>query len=224
MGEDEFPVHSSVTVHAAKTIYRSDDWWKAALTHSYGDDDPGIAIYLWHQDDDWSRKNKYHVKTADAWRSDKQLIEQYLAEDGVAVTSQDDFPVSDYYHISQGETVFQTDDWWKAIIAVDQKGSYETHEVMLYLWKKVDGDWRRRQKYAIKNLDDWSDDRDAVNSLLELDDDGEPAEIHSVTRVTTAGSGPAGEDASPHEEDQILSALQDDFKELHLGSGAGEGS
>jgi hypothetical protein len=216
-----YPVHPDVTVHSGETIYRTDDWWKAAVTHSYGDSDPELAIYLWHRDDDWSRKNKYHVKTAEAWHEDKDRIEQYLEENGQPVDDQSAFPVSDYYNLSEAETVFQTDDWWKAIVSIDQKGSYDTHEVIIYLWQQVDGDWRRRQKYAIKNLDDWSDDRDAVDALL--DDDQTAATTEVTPRDDAKATASSGATRSDADED-ILSDVEAEVKDLHLGSGVGEES
>jgi hypothetical protein len=131
-------------VHSYDTTYRTDDWWKAAVTHSYGSGDLGVAVYLWHKDEDWTRRNKYNIKTAEAWRSDKHLIEQYLRGDGRAVSSQEQFPVSDYYNVSQGKTALQTDEWGKAVNLIDQKGSYEAEEIIIYLWQQVDGNWRRR--------------------------------------------------------------------------------
>jgi hypothetical protein len=220
MVSTRYPVHPDVTVHSGETIYRTDDWWKAAVTHSYGDSDPELAIYLWHRDDDWSRKNKYHVKTAEAWHEDKDRIEQYLEENGQPVDDQSSFPVSDYYNLSEAETVFQTDDWWKAIVSIDQKGSYDTHEVIIYLWQQVDGDWRRRQKYAIKNLDDWSDDRDTVDALLDDDQTAATAEVTPRDAKATASSSATRSDA----DEDILADVEAEVKDLHLGSGVGEES
>jgi hypothetical protein len=220
MVSTRYPVHPDVTVHSGETIYRTDDWWKAAVTHSYGDSDPELAIYLWHRDDDWSRKNKYHVKTAEAWHEDKDRIEQYLEENGQPVDDQSAFPVSDYYNLSEAETVFQTDDWWKAIVSIDQKGSYDTHEVIIYLWQQVDGDWRRRQKYAIKNLDDWSDDRDTVDALLDDDQTAATAEVTPRDAKATASSSATRSDA----DEDILADVEAEVKDLHLGSGVGEES
>lgn len=234
MGQGQgFPVHSSIDVHSGNTIYRTNDWWKAAVLHSYDGGEPEIAIYLWHSDDDWSRKNKYHVKTAEAWESDKKLIEQYLSNEGQPTESQEDFPVSDYYRVTQGETVFQTDGWWKVILAIDQKGSYETHEVIFYLWQRVDGDWRRRQKYAIKNLGDWEDDRQAVDAIVDekttesarnqetLEETIEGfEEIHSVSRVKQSDGVSANQSSDDAAEGGILEAVQSEVKELHLGTEA----
>lgn len=221
MASTRYPVHPDVTVHSGETIYRTDDWWKAAVTHSYGDSDPELAIYLWHRDDDWSRKNKYHVKTAEAWHEDKDRIEQYLEENGQPVDDQSVFPVSDYYNLSQAETVFETDGWWKAIVSIDQKGSYDTHEVIIYLWQQVDEDWRRRQKYAIKNLDDWSDDRNTVDSLLDSDQTTTTVEVtpRDEAKATTSSDAPRND-----ADTSILADVEAEVKDLHLGSGVAKDS
>jgi len=217
MGTD-YPVHADVTVHSGKTIYRTDDWWKAAVVHSYDGGEPEIAIYLWHRDDDWSQKNKYHVKTTDAWQADKKLIEEFLSGGGSTVSDQSSFPVSDYYRVSHGESVFQTDGWWKAIVTIDQKGSYETQEVIIYLWQKDDGDWRRRQKYAIKNRDDWSTDRDAVDALL-TEDAEQVADMADEVPTNKETNTIASDTPSSESDADILADLEAEVKELHLGSG-----
>lgn len=223
MTTEAYPVHSDVTVHSGETIYRTDDWWKAAVTHSYGDSDPEIAIYLWHKDEDWSRKNKYHVKTAEAWLADKALIQQYLDDDGATVTDQSSFPVSDYYQICDGESVFQTEDWWKAIVTIDQKGSYETRETIIYLWQQIDGDWRRRQKYAIKDADDWGADREAVDGLLQDDFEEVAASTETSIPDDTASTALSEAPTGAPEED-ILADVEAEVQDLHLGSGVAKDS
>ncbi|WP_254524002.1 hypothetical protein [Natrinema caseinilyticum] len=126
-------------------------------------------MYLWHRDDDWTRKNKYVVKTSEAWKTDREIIDQYIRSDPPSeVTTA--FPVSDYYTVGVGETVFQNDGWWKAIVNVIEKGSYETNEVMVYLWQNQEGRWRRRQKYTIKSVSDWEEECEVIDEHLSLDE------------------------------------------------------
>jgi hypothetical protein len=65
--------------------------------------------------------------------------------------------------------VFRSDDWWKAIVKIVQKGSYETEEIAMYLRQDTDGEWRRRQKYTIKSKESWNDEKVAVESVLGCD-------------------------------------------------------
>lgn len=163
-----YPVHSSINVESSKDIYETDDWWKAAVRYSTKQNEEWIiAIYLWHDGSDgWTRKNKYNIKSTEAWQMDVELIESYLSTHPHDMGSPPELPVSDYYSLAAGETILKTEDWWKAIVVIDQKGNWETFEVIIYLWQKSEGKWRRRQKYAIKDEADWLDDRDAVNALL----------------------------------------------------------
>lgn len=167
-GDPNFPTHDYLTLHGGATVYRGVDWWKAVVRYQYGDneDHTESAIYLWHHDGtEWSRKNKYVIKTESAWKTDQPIIEQYLESDAREDFT-GEFPISDYYRVNAGETVFKNDEWWKAIVHVDQKGSWDTSETIIYVWQHRDGDWKRRQKYAIKNADDWADDRAVVNDVV----------------------------------------------------------
>lgn len=169
------PVHESLHVETSERIYRNEDWWKAVVRYKYDGDNEyeETAVYLWHNDDGWTRKNKYVIKTEQAWETDKAIVEQ-LFSDSAGTVSSEDFPVSDYYGVASGETVFQSDGWWKAILKISEKGSYETDEVMIYLWQEVDGEWRRRQKYTIKSQERWADEQTAIESVLDIETTSEP--------------------------------------------------
>jgi len=184
------PVHDSLTVVEQENIYQNDEWWKAAVTYTFDDSDSTeTAVYLWHNDDDdaeWTRKNKYVIKTVEAWATDKEIIESLLTEKSSGKAS-DEFPVSDYYNVATGVSVFQSDGWWKAIVNIDEKGSYETDEVMVYLWQERDGDWRRRQKYTIKDQESWEEERTAIESVLEASPDTD-IEAETSSADTTTGT------------------------------------
>lgn len=167
------PVHDSLTVVDSEDIYHTSDWWKAAVKYRFDDVDEynEVAVYLWHREDDgWKRKNKYVIKSEEAWRTDSSVIESLLNQKSSAATEQteQEFPVSDYYTVGAGKTIFESDSWWKAILRITQKGSYETSEVMVYLWQRRDDDWVRRQKYAIKDEESWRDEKAAIESVLGL--------------------------------------------------------
>lgn len=165
--ESRPPIHESLHVVSSSDIYRNDDWWKAVVRYKFNrsDDHEETAVYLWNNDDGWTRKNKYVIKTTDAWETDKTIVDR-LFSDPSSVTPEDTLPVSDYYEVAAGETVFRSDDWWKAIVKITEKGSYETEEVMIYLWQETDGDWRRRQKYTIKSEERWQEEAEVIESIL----------------------------------------------------------
>lgn len=165
----DFPVDETLTVHRGEDIYKTESWRKSVVQYHFQNHSDSIetAIYLWHNNDgQWTQKNKYVVKTEDAWAEDRETI-QNVRDAPAGPDTAADYPVSDYYHVDAGETVFKTDDWWKAVVRVDEKGGYETEEIIIYVWQYHDGDWRRRQKYAIKDTDDWGKEQRVVTRLLE---------------------------------------------------------
>ena len=163
------PIHESLDVVDVETLYKN-EWWKAVVKYQFEDspDSSEVAMYLWHDEDGWTRKNKYTIKTREAWETDKEIITRFLSND--SSRGDDDLgeecPVSNYYSVAEAETVFKSDGWWKAVLKIGKKGNYETEEVMVYLWQKRDESWKRRQKYTIKRRNDWRDEADAVESLL----------------------------------------------------------
>lgn len=184
----ELPVHDSLYVVGSEDIYRNDEWWKSVVRYQFDPDDDHseVAVYLWHNDDGWTRKNKYVIKTTDAWITDKAIIDQLFSTTAES-QSDGEFPTSDYYSLAAGETVFRSDGWWKAIVKIAQKGSYETEEVMVYLWQEVDGDWRRRQKYTIKSEESWQDEAEVIESVL--DHDAQQSEPQPTTTAPATVSG-----------------------------------
>lgn len=168
--ESRPPVHESLYVVNSSDIYRNDDWWKAVVRYKFdrSNEHDETAVYLWNNDGSWTRKNKYVIKTTDAWETDKAVVNR-LFSDASSLQSDDTLPVSDYYEVAAGETIFRSDSWWKAIVKITEKGSYETAEVMIYLWQEVDGDWRRRQKYTIKSEERWQEEVDVVESVVDSD-------------------------------------------------------
>ena len=55
--------------------------------------------------------------------------------------------------------------WWSAVVLLE---SYGRKQVCFYLWqKREDGGWKRKQKFAIHNQQDWSLIQDAVDGMIE---------------------------------------------------------
>jgi len=214
MGDRIPPIDDSLTVLDSETIYRSDDWWKAVVRYRYEDTSPETAVYLWHKDDGaWSRKNKYIAKTDAGWTTDRRVIDSLI--DGVSPESDGPLPVSDYYSVDAGTTISKSDDWWKAVVRIDQKGDYETEEVIVYLWQRQDDEWFRRQKYAIKDRDSWSVERAAISSMLDSDADAADTDRDSTSDgVIEAADPPADIDSDIKSE---LEQIGDEIDE-HLSN------
>lgn len=168
-----YPVHDRLVVLSGEDIYKTARWWKAVVQYQVDNSDyQETAIYLWHNEDDsWTRKNKYVIKTSSAWEEDKEVISTlWTAETGDGssdIDSPEELPVSDYYSVSHGTTVFNNEEWWKAIVRIKAKGDYETSEVIVYLWQQSDDEWKCRQKYAIKDLDDWDEEASLISQFVE---------------------------------------------------------
>lgn len=75
-----------------------------------------------------------------------------------------EYPVHEELDVQKGETVFKSDDWWKAIVLYE---GYRGREIGVYLWQDRDGEWRRQQKYVIRSKDDWDQDREIINRYVE---------------------------------------------------------
>lgn len=208
------PVHESLHVQNATDIYRTDEWWKSVVTYQFdGSDSKETAMYLWHNGDNgWTQKNKYVVKTLSGWTTDCEIIDRYVHRDSPGGET-GAFPVSDYYTVADGETIFTDDGWWKAIVNVVQKGTYETDEVMVYVWQEQDGEWRRRQKYAIKSASDWEEEREIIEQHLEVESEDEVREETKTTK--TEGTAMKTESLSQEAVESDLSALGDELDE-HL--------
>jgi hypothetical protein len=73
------------------------------------------------------------------------------------------FPVHEDLDVQKGETIFKSDDWWKAVILYD---GYRGPEISVYLWQHRDGDCRRQQKYVIRSQDDWEQDKTVIEDFV----------------------------------------------------------
>jgi len=55
--------------------------------------------------------------------------------------------------------------WWSAVVLLE---SYGRKQVCFYLWqKKPEGGWKRKQKFAIHNQQDWALVQEAVDGMIE---------------------------------------------------------
>lgn len=208
------PLHDSLHVVDSEDIYRNDEWWKSVVRYRFDEssEHDEVAVYLWHRDDGWTRKNKYVIKTRDAWETDTTIVNQLFSDPSLS-SPDEDLPVSDYYEVGGAETVFRSDGWWKAIVKITQKGSYETEEVMIYLWQEIEGDWRRRQKYTIKSEERWRDEADVVESVLGTGKDRSSTSVADRS-TSSATSGEAGATSQPDEFAQLNRELDKHLSEV----------
>jgi hypothetical protein len=74
-----------------------------------------------------------------------------------------DFPVHEDLDIQAGQTVFKSQKWWKAVVLYE---GYRGLEIAVYLWQDREGEWRRQQKYVIRSLDDWEQDKEIIEKFV----------------------------------------------------------
>ena len=78
-----------------------------------------------------------------------------------------EFPVHKSLKVIRGETIFKTNDWWKAVVISE---GYRGKEVSIYLWKKKGDAWKRQQKYTIRRKSDWEKEKKLIDKFVqELD-------------------------------------------------------
>ena len=75
---------------------------------------------------------------------------------------QEKLPISDFYKVIDYVTVFKSDLWWEAIVVFE---TYGKHQMGMYLWQKRNGIWKRKNKFGIRNLDEWEKLKAAVEQL-----------------------------------------------------------
>ena len=71
-------------------------------------------------------------------------------------------PISDFYKVIDYVTIFKSEKWWEAIVVFE---SYGKRSIGLYLWHNRNGTWKRKHKFNIRNLDEWSKLKSAIEQL-----------------------------------------------------------
>lgn len=72
-------------------------------------------------------------------------------------------PISEFYKVIDYQTIFRSDKWWEAIVAIE---SYGRRSIAMYMWQFRDGKWTRKHKFQIRGADEWSRVKIAVETML----------------------------------------------------------
>ena len=179
------PVDDAIEVSGKVDIYKKEEWWRSVVRYrTPGYEGERHALYLWHKEDGrWRRKQKYVIDDPETWQRDKEVIGS-MVKTAPGNTTTEEFPTSDYLSVAKGETIYRTDEWWKAVTYIIRKGSYDNREVSVYLWQHDGGKWRRRQK-STTQATRWDDDVRAIARSLQGDGAG-------GWTPTSAGADPSG--------------------------------
>jgi len=77
---DKFPTHEKLETLEGRTIFKSNDWWKAVVLYD-GFSGRELGIYLWKRSgDDWKRQQKYVIRSEDDWEADQEAVRPLLKE------------------------------------------------------------------------------------------------------------------------------------------------
>jgi hypothetical protein len=85
------------------------------------------------------------------------------AEEHTLGKPSEELPISEFYTVVDHTTIFKSDKWWEAIVAIE---SYGKRSIAMYMWEFRDGKWKRKHKFNIRNVDEWNKVRSSVERLL----------------------------------------------------------
>jgi aminopeptidase len=71
-------------------------------------------------------------------------------------------PISEFYKVIEYVTIFKSNTWWEAIVVFE---NYGKRQMGLYLWQKRNDTWKRKNKFGIRNLEEWNKLKNAVDQL-----------------------------------------------------------
>ncbi len=77
--------------------------------------------------------------------------------------SEDKLPISEKLTVLDSVILYKTSNWWSAVALID---SFGRKQIATYLWLNKDGTWKRQQKFVIKNKEEWTKVREAIEKFL----------------------------------------------------------
>jgi len=72
-------------------------------------------------------------------------------------------PIEAPLKVLEQKTISKRFGWWSAVVLLE---SWGRRQICFYLWQKVGEKWKRKQKFAIHNAEDWGKISDSVKALL----------------------------------------------------------
>lgn len=76
--------------------------------------------------------------------------------------STEKLPISEFYKVIDYVTVFKSGKWWEAIVVYEAAGK---RSIGLYLWENRNSMWKRKNKFSVRNIDEWNKVKTAVEQL-----------------------------------------------------------
>lgn len=76
---------------------------------------------------------------------------------------EEQIPVHEEIKVIESKTLFKRGKWWKA---VSLQKAFGNREIAIYLWKREEDSWKRKQKATIKSKQSWEAMKSAVEELI----------------------------------------------------------
>jgi hypothetical protein len=76
--------------------------------------------------------------------------------------SSEKLPISDFYKVIEYLTIFKSAKWWEAIVVYEASGK---RSIGFYLWEKRNDVWKRKNKFSVRNLEEWDKLKAAIDQL-----------------------------------------------------------
>lgn len=76
--------------------------------------------------------------------------------------STEKLPISEFYKVIDYVTIFKSSKWWEAIVVYEAGGK---RSIGLYLWENRNSMWKRKNKFSVRNIDEWNKVKTAVEQL-----------------------------------------------------------
>jgi leucyl aminopeptidase (aminopeptidase T) len=115
-----------------------------------------------------------HKPNVNAITSDGEVIK--VLEDGkfhltklktktVQEPQEEKLPVSEVYKVIDHITIYKNDLWWEAIVIFE---TYGRRQIGMYLWQKRNGQWKRKNKFGIRTLEEWNKLKTSIEQLIPI--------------------------------------------------------
>jgi hypothetical protein len=73
-------------------------------------------------------------------------------------------PISEFYKVIDYITIFKSGKWWEAIVLFEAVGGRRM--IGVYLWVNKNNVWKRKNKFSVRNMDEWNKVKNAVEQLM----------------------------------------------------------
>ncbi|MCW4044576.1 MAG: hypothetical protein NWE94_03555 [Candidatus Bathyarchaeota archaeon] len=76
--------------------------------------------------------------------------------------STEKLPISEFYKVIEYITIFKSSKWWEAVVVYETAGK---RSIGLYLWENRNNNWKRKNKFSVRNLEEWNKVKNAIEQL-----------------------------------------------------------